>query len=101
MTVWLRHTNLYTCSGFRSFEQAQPAGKLREVALMLKAIHAQEDLPAAERKAADVVARLRNMPSGRVSRALGCCRLASQLCGGPTLAAGPALVVSASNVGPL
>ena len=27
-----------------------PAGKLREVALMLKAIHAQEDLPAAQRK---------------------------------------------------
>jgi hypothetical protein len=23
MTVWLRHTNLYTCSAFRSFEQAQ------------------------------------------------------------------------------
>jgi decaprenylphospho-beta-D-erythro-pentofuranosid-2-ulose 2-reductase len=25
MTVWLRHTNLYTCSPFWSFEQAQPA----------------------------------------------------------------------------
>ncbi len=23
MTVWLRHTNLYTCSPFWSFEQAQ------------------------------------------------------------------------------
>ena len=23
MTVWLRHTNLYTCSACRSFEQAQ------------------------------------------------------------------------------
>jgi transposase-like protein len=43
------------------------AGKLREVALMLKAIHAQEDLPAAQRKATDVVARLRNMRLGKAA----------------------------------
>jgi len=35
-----------------------PAGKLREVALMLKAIHAQENLEAARRKATEIVARL-------------------------------------------
>src|SRR5260370_31580417 len=34
---------------------------------MLKAIHAQEDLPAAQRKAADVVARLRNMRLGKAA----------------------------------
>ena len=44
-----------------------PAGKLREVALMLKAIHAQEDLPAAQRKAAEVVARLRSMRLGKAA----------------------------------
>ena len=35
-----------------------PAGKLRAVALMLKAIHAQENLEAARRKATEIVARL-------------------------------------------
>src|SRR5260370_1619114 len=34
---------------------------------MLKAIHAQEDLPAAQRKAAEVVARLRNMKLGKAA----------------------------------
>jgi transposase-like protein len=38
-----------------------PAGKLREVALLLKAIHAQEDLDAARRKAGEVVARLHSL----------------------------------------
>ena len=37
---------------YRNVFSHVPAGKLREVALMLKAIHAQEDLPAAQRKAA-------------------------------------------------
>lgn len=46
---------------YRNVFSHVPAGKLREVALMLKAIHAQEDLEAAQRKATDVVARLRNM----------------------------------------
>jgi hypothetical protein len=36
---------------YRNVFSHVPAGKLREVALMLKAIHAQEDLPAAQRKA--------------------------------------------------
>jgi Transposase and inactivated derivatives len=44
-----------------------PAGKLREVALMLKAIHAQEDLPAAQRKAAEVIARLHSMRLGKAA----------------------------------
>jgi putative transposase len=53
---------------YRNVFSHVPAGKLREVALMLKAIHAQEDLPAAQRKAADVVARLRNMRLGKAGR---------------------------------
>jgi transposase-like protein len=44
-----------------------PAGKLREVALMLKAIHAQEDLAAAQRKAAEVTARLHSMRLGKAA----------------------------------
>jgi putative transposase len=52
---------------YRNVFSHVPAGKLREVALMLKAIHAQEDLPAAQRKAADVVARLRNMRLGKAA----------------------------------
>ena len=43
------------------------AGKLREVALMLKAVHAQEDLAAAQRKAAEVVARLHNKRLGKTA----------------------------------
>src|SRR5216683_140364 len=48
-------------------EAEGPAGKLREVALMLKAIHAQEDLPAAQRKAAEVIARLHSMRLGKAA----------------------------------
>ena len=51
---------------YRNVFSHVPAGKLREVALMLKAIHAQEDLPAAQGKAAEVVARLKDM---RLSKA--------------------------------
>jgi hypothetical protein len=36
-----------------------PAGKLRRVALMLKAIHAQEDRAAARRKADEVIGKLK------------------------------------------
>jgi transposase-like protein len=43
------------------------AGKLREVAVMLKAVHAQEDLAAAQRKAAEVVARLHSMRLGKAA----------------------------------
>src|ERR1700754_259133 len=46
---------------YRNVFSHVPAGKLREIALMLKAIHAQEDLPAAQRKAAEIVARLKDM----------------------------------------
>jgi putative transposase len=49
------------------FSSLVPAGKLREVALMLKAIHAQESLDAARRKAAEVVARLREMRLGKAA----------------------------------
>jgi transposase-like protein len=38
-----------------------PAGKLRRVALMLKAIHAQEDRPAARRKADEVIGKLKTI----------------------------------------
>ena len=38
-----------------------PSGKVREVAAMLKAIHAQESREAAEAKATGVIAKLRAM----------------------------------------
>jgi len=38
-----------------------PAGKLRDVALMLKAIHAGESRDATKKKAREVIARLREM----------------------------------------
>jgi transposase-like protein len=53
---------------YRNVFSHVPAGKLREVALMLKAIHAQEDLAAAQRKAGEVVARLHSM---RLAKAAG------------------------------
>jgi transposase-like protein len=43
---------------YRNVFSHVPAGKLRAVALMLKAIHAQESLEAARRKATEIVARL-------------------------------------------
>ena len=50
-----------------------PSGKVKEVAAMLKAIHAQEDIEAARKKAADVTEKLRTMklpgPPNRLSRA--------------------------------
>jgi transposase-like protein len=51
---------------FRNVLTAIPTGKAREVVAMLKAIHAQEDRVAAEKKAADVVAKLHEM---RLSKA--------------------------------
>ena len=39
----------------------------RDVALLLKAIHAQEDLEAARRKAGEVVARLHSMRLGKAA----------------------------------
>ena len=46
---------------YRNVFTATPRGKVKEVALMLKAIHAQEDREAARRKAADVVMKLREL----------------------------------------
>ena len=44
---------------YRNVFSHVPAAKLREVALMLKAIHAQENHAAARRKAEEVIARLK------------------------------------------
>jgi putative transposase len=44
---------------YRNVGSVVPQSQTKEVMAMLKAIHAQEDRPAAERKAADVVAKLR------------------------------------------
>jgi transposase-like protein len=46
---------------YRNVSSVVPQSKTKEVMAMLKAIHAQEDRQAAERKAADVVAKLRAM----------------------------------------
>jgi transposase-like protein len=46
---------------FRNVLTVIPTGKVREVVAMLKAIHAQEDRAAAEKKAGDVVAKLREL----------------------------------------
>ena len=53
---------------YRNVLNAVPRGKSREVALMLKAIHAQEDKEAARVKAQDVVGKLKAM---RLSKAAG------------------------------
>jgi putative transposase len=52
---------------YRNVFSHVPAGKLREVALMLKAIHAQEDFQAAQRKTAEIVARLHSMRLGKAA----------------------------------
>jgi transposase-like protein len=46
---------------YRNVWTEVPTGKVKEVAAMLKAIHAQEDLAAARSKAVAVVAKLREM----------------------------------------
>jgi transposase-like protein len=51
---------------YRNVWTAVPTGKVKEVAAMLKAIHAQEDAKAAKEKALQVVEKLRAM---RLSRA--------------------------------
>ena len=53
---------------FRNVLTAIPTGKAREVVAMLKAIHAQEDRDAAEKKAADVVAKLHDMKLTKAAR---------------------------------
>jgi putative transposase len=53
---------------FRNVLTAIPTGKAREVVAMLKAIHAQEDRTAAEKKAVDVVAKLHDMKLAKAAR---------------------------------
>jgi transposase-like protein len=53
---------------FRNVLTAIPTGKAREVVAMLKAIHAQEDRVAAEKKAADVIAKLHEMKLAKASK---------------------------------
>jgi putative transposase len=53
---------------FRNVLTAIPTGKAREVVAMLKAIHAQEDRAAAQKKAADVVTKLADMKLAKAAR---------------------------------
>jgi putative transposase len=53
---------------YRNVFRVVPKGKVKKVAAMLKAIHAQEDREAAEKKAQDVVEKLKAM---RLERAAG------------------------------
>jgi transposase-like protein len=46
---------------YRNVWTAEPTGKVKEVAAMLKAIHAQEDAQAAKEKARQVIEKLRAM----------------------------------------
>jgi putative transposase len=53
---------------YRNVFTAVPRGKMREVAAMLKAIHAQEDRQAASEKAEQVVAKLESMKLGKAAQ---------------------------------
>ena len=53
---------------YRNVFTAVPKGKVKAVAAMLKAIHAQEDREAARRKAADVVTKLEAMKLGKAAQ---------------------------------
>ena len=50
---------------YRNVFTMVPKGKVREVATLLKAIHSQEDLPAAREKADAVIEKLKTMKLGR------------------------------------
>ena len=52
---------------YRNVFSAVPKGKMREVAMMLKAIHAQENKKAAREKAKQVAERLREMKLGKAA----------------------------------
>jgi len=52
---------------YRNVFRLVPTGKVREVAAMLKAIHAQEDLKSAREKAGKIVEKLRAMKLKRAS----------------------------------
>ncbi len=53
---------------YRNAWTAVPSGKVKEVAAMLKAIHAQEDIQAARSKAADIVTKLKTMKLAGAAR---------------------------------
>jgi putative transposase len=53
---------------YRNVLSVVSTGKSREVAAMLKAIHAQEDRIAAEKKATDVVAKLRGLKLAKAAK---------------------------------
>ena len=53
---------------YRNVSSAVPHAKVKEVMAMLKAIHAQEDRREAEKKAGDVVAKLRAMKLSKAAR---------------------------------
>lgn len=53
---------------YRNVMTAVPQGRVREVAAMLKAIHAQEDRVCAEEKAAAVVEKLETMKLGKAAQ---------------------------------
>ena len=55
---------------FRNVLTAIPTGKAREVVAMLKAIHAQEDRQAAEKKASDVVAKLHELKLSKAAKSV-------------------------------
>jgi putative transposase len=52
---------------YRNVWTAVPTGKVKQVAAMLKAIHAQEDARAAKEKARQVVGKLREMRLGKAA----------------------------------
>jgi transposase-like protein len=56
-TRWQRCTVHF----YRNVFSVVPSGKVREVAAMLKAIHAAEDIEAAQQKASQVIVKLRDM----------------------------------------
>ena len=57
-----------TVHWYRNVLSSVPKSKGREVAAMLKAIHAQEDRDAATKKAADVVEKLKRMKLAKAAR---------------------------------
>ena len=52
---------------YRNVWTAVPTGKVKEVAAMLKAVHAQEDRQAATEKARQIVEKLRAMKLARAA----------------------------------
>ncbi len=56
---------------YRNVFSVVPRGRIRAAALMLKAIHAQEDKAAARRKALQVVEKLREMKLAAAAKKVG------------------------------